>query len=106
MPEALEKVKPIKLDWWSIACLRGESGLALRFEDEARSALPTVKLDKETGSEENLENFFQGVMFQQMVLKRDQQLTEWHTANIFSGQLYKPNSIAVGERLADLRQRI
>ncbi len=83
-PEALEQAKCKILDWWSMAYMRGEPDLALRFEDEARSALPAVKPVKGTVSEEILENFFQGVMFQQMVLKRDQQLTEWHTANLFS----------------------
>ena len=82
-PEALENAKPRILEWWSSAYLR-EPDLARRFEDEARSALPAVEPVKETASPENLENFFQGVMFQQMVLKRDQQLVEWHTPNIFS----------------------
>ncbi len=82
-PEALEHAKPRILEWWSSAYLR-KPDLARRFEDEARSALPAVEPAKETESPEDLENFFQGVMFQQMVLKRDQQLTEWHTPNLFS----------------------
>ena len=83
-PETLEKAKPRILEWWSNAYL-GESDLEIRFKDEARSALPVVEPVKGEVSQENLENFFQGVMFQQMVLKRDQQLTEWHTPNLFSG---------------------
>ena len=77
-PETLEKAKLRILEWWSNAYL-GESDLEIRFKDEARSALPVVEPVKGEVSQENLENFFQGVMFQQMVLKRDQQLTEWHT---------------------------
>ena len=83
-PEALEQAKPRILEWWSSAYL-GEPDLARRFEDEARSALPVVASVKGIEPPENLENFFQGVMFQQMVLKRDQQLTEWYAPNLFSG---------------------
>ena len=61
------------LDWWNLAYLQN-SALAERFEDEGRSALPTsVSADGSVTPE----SLFEGVMIQQIVLKRDQQLAEW-----------------------------
>ena len=72
-PEALEKARPRMLDWWNLAYLQN-SALAERFEDEGRSALPTsVSADGSVTPE----SLFEGVMIQQIVLKRDQQLAEW-----------------------------
>ena len=72
-PEALERAKPLMLDWWDRAYLR-DASLATRFEDEVRSALPAVATDTDKLTPESL---FEGIMIQQIVLKRDQQLAEW-----------------------------
>ena len=72
-PEALEQAKPRILEWWDLAYIR-DSALAERFEDEGRSALPTAV---STDGAMTPESLFEGVMVQQMVLKRDQQLAEW-----------------------------
>ena len=75
-PDALDSAKPRVLEWWDSAYQR-DLGLKETFEDEARSALPA------TGSGEDdftLESVFDGLMFQQLVLKRDQQLREWQPA--------------------------
>ena len=45
-----------------------------RFIEECRSALPMAVSDNGAVT---LESVFEGVTFQQMVLKLDQQLTEW-----------------------------
>ena len=73
-PDALEQARPRLLEWWDSAFLH-DTNLAERFEDEARSALPAAVPDDGTLTPESL---FEGVMIQQMVLKRDQQLREWH----------------------------
>ena len=72
-PEALEQAKPRMLEWWDHAYLRN-TALTRRFEEESRSALPMAVSDTDAVTPESL---FEGVMFQQMVLKRDQQLVEW-----------------------------
>ncbi len=72
-PEALEQARPRMLEWWDRAYLR-DASLAARFEDEVRSALPTAATDTDKITPESL---FEGVMIQQIVLKRDQQLAEW-----------------------------
>ena len=72
-PEALEQARPRVLEWWDEAYLRDVT-LARRFEDEGRSALPTAVSDDGAVTPESL---FEGVMVQQIVLKRDQQLAEW-----------------------------
>ena len=72
-PEALEQARPRMLEWWDLAYLR-DSSLARRFEVEGRSALPTAVSDDGAVTPDSL---FEGVMVQQMVLKRDQQLAEW-----------------------------
>ena len=61
------------LEWWDRAYLR-DASLAARFEDEVRSALPTAATDTDAVTPESL---FEGIMIQQIVLKRDQQLAEW-----------------------------
>ena len=61
------------LEWWDLAYLRN-SALAERFEDESRSALPTAASEDGAVTPESL---FEGVMVQQMVLRRDQQLAQW-----------------------------
>ena len=71
--DALEQARSRMLEWWDLAYLR-DSFLARRFEDEGRSALPTAVSDDGAVTPESL---FEGVMVQQMVLKRDQQLAEW-----------------------------
>ena len=72
-PEALERARPRMLEWWDLAYLRN-SALAERFEDESRSALPTAASEDGAVTPESL---FEGVMVQQMVLRRDQQLAQW-----------------------------
>ena len=72
-PEALEQARPRMLEWWDEAYLR-DASLARQFEDEGRSALPTAVSDDGAVTPESL---FEGVMVQQIVLKRDQQLAEW-----------------------------
>lgn len=75
-PDALDSAKPRLLDWWHSA-YQQDIRLKETFEDEARSALPV------TGFGEGgftLESVFDGLMFQQLVLKRDQQLREWQPA--------------------------
>ena len=72
-PEALEQARPRMLDWWDRAYLR-DPPLAARFEDEVRSALPAAATDTDNLTPESL---FEGIMIQQIVLKRDQQLAEW-----------------------------
>ena len=72
-PEALEQARSRMLEWWDIAYLRNDA-LAERFDDESRSALPMAISETGTVTPESL---FEGLMLQQMVLKRDQQLAEW-----------------------------
>ena len=72
-PKALEQARPRMLEWWDRAYLR-DASLAARFEDEVRSALPTAATDSDVLTPESL---FEGIMIQQIVLKRDQQLAEW-----------------------------
>ena len=72
-PEALEQARPRVLEWWDLAYLR-DSSLERRFRDEGRSALPAAASDDGDVTPESL---FEGMMVQQMVLKRDQQLEEW-----------------------------
>ncbi len=72
-PEALEQARPRMLEWWERAYLR-DATLATRIEDEVRSALPAAATDTCKLTPESL---FEGVMIQQTVLKRDQQLEEW-----------------------------
>ena len=72
-PEALEHARSRMLDWWDRAYLR-DASLATRFEDEVRSALPAAATDTAKLTPESL---FEGIMIQQLVLKRDQQLAEW-----------------------------
>lgn len=75
-PDALDSARPRVLEWWDSA-YRRDIGLKETFEDEARSALPA------TGFGEGgftLESVFDGLMFQQLVLRRDQQLREWQPA--------------------------
>ena len=72
-PDALEQARPRMLDWGDQAYLR-DASLATRFEDEVRSALPAAATDTDELTPESL---FEGIMIQQIVLKRDQQLAEW-----------------------------
>ena len=72
-PDALEQAKPRMLEWWDVAYLRN-AALAERFDDESWSALPLAISDSGAVTPESL---FEGVMVQQMVPKRDQQLAEW-----------------------------
>ena len=71
--ETLEQARERMLEWWDMAYLR-DAGLAARFEDESRSALPT-SISEDGGV--TPDSLFEGVMIQQVVLKRDQQLGEW-----------------------------
>ena len=75
-PDALDSAKTRLLDWWDSAYQR-DMGLKETFEDEARSALPAIGFG---GDDFTLESVFDGLMFQQLVLKRDQQLREWQPA--------------------------
>ena len=72
--EALERSRSCILDWWDLA-YRRDLVLRNQFEDEARSALPAAVF----GMEKRLapEVVFEGLMVQQMVLRRDQQLAVW-----------------------------
>lgn len=70
---ALEEAEPRILDWWDHAYRQGPA-INQRFIEECRSALPMAVSDN---GDVTLESVFEGVTFQQMVLKRDQQLTEW-----------------------------
>lgn len=72
-PETLEQARERMLEWWDMAYLR-DAGLAARFEEESRSALPASISEDGAITPDSL---FEGVMIQQMVLKRDQQLGEW-----------------------------
>ena len=72
-PQALENAKPQIWEWWDTAYLNDDA-LKRRFKDESLSALPTVV---EEGGQITLESVFEGLMVQQMVLKRNQQLREW-----------------------------
>jgi len=72
-PEALEQAKPRMQEWWDLAYL-SNTALAERFDNESRSALPLAISGTGTVTPESL---FEGVMVQQMVLERDQQLAEW-----------------------------
>ena len=74
--DALECARGRLLDWWDSAYVR-DTRLKETFEDEARSALPATESSEDSLS---LESVFDGLMFQQMVLKRDQQLREWQPA--------------------------
>ena len=69
--EALERSRSWILEWWDLA-YRRDIVLRSQFEDEAQSALPSAVL----GPEETVkpEDVFEGLMVQQMVLRRDQQL--------------------------------
>ena len=71
--DALEFARQRMLDWWDSAYVR-DRRLKETFEDEARSALPATELSEDSLT---LESVFDGLMFQQIVLKRDQQLREW-----------------------------
>ena len=72
--EALERSRSWILEWWDLA-YRRDLVIRNQFEDEARSALPAAVF----GLEESVtpEDVFEGLMVQQMVLKRDQQLAVW-----------------------------
>lgn len=72
-PHALETARPRIHDWWNDAYL-GDEALARRFADESSSALPTVIVEQEVVTPESV---FEGLMVQQMVLRRDQQIKEW-----------------------------
>ena len=72
-PETLEQAKPRMLEWWDRAYIQNPV-LAERFEDESRSALPLAISGDGAVTADSL---FEGVMIQQLVLKRDQQLAEW-----------------------------
>ena len=71
--ELLERARPRVLDWWDSAYGKSDA-LAKRFADESRSALPLATDDVGVVTPESV---FQGLVIQQMVLKRDQQLEEW-----------------------------
>ena len=75
-PDALDTAKPHILDWWESAYWKDDQkdNLKKRFKHEALSALPATRLGKVKFT---LESVFDGLMFQQLVLKRDQQLREW-----------------------------
>ena len=70
---ALEAARSRMLDWWDLAYLR-DPALADRFDDESRGALPMAVSNSGAITPDSL---FEGVMFQQLVLKRDQQLADW-----------------------------
>ena len=72
--EALERSRSCILDWWDRA-YRRDLVLRNQFDDEARSALPAAVFDMEKRL--TPEAVFEGLMVQQMVLKRDQQLAVW-----------------------------
>ena len=72
--EALERSRSWILEWWDLA-YRRDLVLRNQFEDEARSALPAAVFGLEESA--TPEDVFEGLMVQQMVLKRDQQLAVW-----------------------------
>ena len=72
-PGALEQARPLIQEWWDLAYLRKPS-FAERFSEESRSALPMAVSDDGAITTDSL---FEGLMIQQLVLKRDQQLVEW-----------------------------
>ena len=74
---ALERSRSWILEWWDLA-YRHDLVLRNQFEDEARSALPAAVF----GLDESVtpEDVFEGLMVQQIVLKRDQQLAVWRPA--------------------------
>ena len=71
--QALEQARPRIQDWWDLAYLRNPS-YAERFSEESRSALPMAVSDEGAITTDSI---FEGLMIQQLVLKRDQQLAEW-----------------------------
>lgn len=72
-PHALEQARPRMQEWWDVAYLRNPA-FAERFSEECRSALPMALSEGGTVTTDSL---FEGLMIQQLVLKRDQQLAEW-----------------------------
>lgn len=72
-PDLLLRAKPLVLEWWDAAYCR-DKVLEKRFLDESSSALPLAKTE---GRVVTPESIFNGLMVQQSVLKRDQQLEEW-----------------------------
>ena len=72
-PQALEQARPRIQEWWELAYLRNPS-VEERFSEESRSALPMAVSD---GGAITTDSLFEGLMVQQLVLKRDQQLAEW-----------------------------
>ena len=71
--QALEQARTRIQEWWDLAYLRNPP-FAERFSEESRSALPMAVSDKGATTTDSL---FEGLMIQQLVLKRDQQLAEW-----------------------------
>ena len=71
--EALHAARFRLQDWWTSAYQENVQ-LKETFEHEARSALPAAVLAGEAITPESL---FEGLMLQQTVLKRDQQIPEW-----------------------------
>ena len=71
--ELLLQAKPCVLEWWDAAYCQ-DNMLEKRFLDESRSALPLAKRE---GRVVTPDSVFNGLMVQQTVLKRDQQLEEW-----------------------------
>ena len=71
--QALEQARPRIQEWWDLAYLRNPS-FEERFSEEGRCALPMAVSDDGTITTDSL---FEGLMIQQLVLKRDQQLAEW-----------------------------
>ena len=72
-PRALEQARPRIQEWWDLAYLRNPA-IAERFSEESRSALPMAVSE---GGAVTADSLFEGLMIQQLVLKRDQQLAEW-----------------------------
>ena len=72
-PHALEQARPRIQEWWDLAYLSNPT-FAERFSEESRSALPMAVSDEGAITTDSL---FEGLMIQQLVLKRDQQLAEW-----------------------------
>ena len=71
--QALDQARPRIQEWWNLAYLENSS-IAGRFNEECRSALPMAVSDSGAITPDSL---FEGLMIQQLVLKRDQQLAEW-----------------------------
>ncbi|WP_446831166.1 methyltransferase domain-containing protein [Candidatus Foliamicus sp.] len=71
--EALHAARFRLQDWWTSAYQENVQ-LKETFEHEARSALPAAVLAGEAITPESL---FEGLILQQTVLKRDQQIPEW-----------------------------